>query len=82
MDGEAPRATESSEKNSLSPGDRLRSDRAESPTPGLVEGTEPGETDPESASYGYKQQSASHQKLNFTNSWKCRVSIFHKWMNY
>lgn len=42
MDGEAPRATESSEKNSLSPGDRLRSDRAESPTPGLVEGTEPG----------------------------------------
>lgn len=43
MDGEAQRASVAWEKASLAPVDRLRSDRADSPTPGLVEGTEPGE---------------------------------------
>lgn len=76
MDGEDPRATESSEKNTLSPGDRLRSDRAESPTPGLVEGTEPGGTDPESAPYGYKQQAASHQMLKFHKQLKVQSVSF------
>ncbi|KAL7408424.1 hypothetical protein ABVT39_023299 [Epinephelus coioides] len=42
MDGEAQRPTVSWENGTLAPGDRLRTDRAESPTPGLVEGTEPG----------------------------------------
>ncbi|KAK5872992.1 hypothetical protein PBY51_013642 [Eleginops maclovinus] len=42
MDGEAQRATASWGNGTLAPGDHLRSDRAESPTPGLVEGTEPG----------------------------------------
>lgn len=42
MDGEAPRSTVSWENGTLSPGDHLRNDRADSPTPGLVEGTEPG----------------------------------------
>ncbi|XP_075904054.1 vacuolar fusion protein MON1 homolog A [Nelusetta ayraudi] len=42
MDAVTPTATESCEKSTLSPGDWRRSDRAESPTPGLVEGTEPG----------------------------------------
>lgn len=46
MDGEAQRAAVSWEKATLAPVDRLRSDRAESPTPGLVEGTEPGEASP------------------------------------
>lgn len=43
MDGEAQRTSVSWEKATLAPVDHLRSDRAESPTPGLVEGTEPGE---------------------------------------
>lgn len=44
MDGEAQRsAAVSWEKATLAPVDRLRCDRADSPTPGLVEGTEPGE---------------------------------------
>ena len=30
---------------SLTPVDRLRNERSDSPTPGLVEGTEPGEID-------------------------------------
>ncbi|XP_020489552.1 vacuolar fusion protein MON1 homolog A [Labrus bergylta] len=42
MDGEALRPTASWENGYLAPVDHLRSDRAESPTPGLVEGTEPG----------------------------------------
>ncbi|XP_062251622.1 vacuolar fusion protein MON1 homolog A [Platichthys flesus] len=42
MDGEAPRARASWENGSLAPVDRLRTERADSPTPGLVEGTEPG----------------------------------------
>ncbi|XP_008291707.1 vacuolar fusion protein MON1 homolog A [Stegastes partitus] len=42
MDGEPQRATASWENGLLPPVDRLRLDRAESPTPGLVEGTEPG----------------------------------------
>ncbi|XP_039972417.1 vacuolar fusion protein MON1 homolog A [Xiphias gladius] len=42
MDGEAQRATVSWENGTLAPVDRLRSERADSPTPGLVEGTEPG----------------------------------------
>lgn len=43
MDGEAQRASVAWEKVTLAPVERLRSDRADSPTPGLVEGTEPGE---------------------------------------
>lgn len=42
MDTATPTVTESCGKSTLSPGERLRSERAESPTPGLVEGTEPG----------------------------------------
>lgn len=42
MDGEAQRATASWENATLAPVERLRFERAESPTPGLVEGTEPG----------------------------------------
>lgn len=42
MDGEARKATASWENGLLAPVDRLRSERADSPTPGLVEGTEPG----------------------------------------
>ncbi|XP_034388610.1 vacuolar fusion protein MON1 homolog A [Cyclopterus lumpus] len=42
MDGDAQRATVLWENATLAPADRLRSERAESPTPGLVEGTEPG----------------------------------------
>uniref|UniRef100_H3CPF4 Vacuolar fusion protein MON1 homolog n=1 Tax=Tetraodon nigroviridis TaxID=99883 RepID=H3CPF4_TETNG len=42
MDGEAQRPSVTWEKGSLAPVDRLRPDRADSPTPGLVEGTEPG----------------------------------------
>ncbi|KAM4588856.1 vacuolar fusion protein MON1 homolog A [Odontesthes bonariensis] len=42
MDGEAQRATVSPENGTLAPLDRLRTERADSPTPGLVEGTEPG----------------------------------------
>lgn len=49
MDGEAQRGSASWEKSTLAPLDRLRSDRADSPTPGLVEGTEPGESAPYSA---------------------------------
>lgn len=44
MDGEAQRAFVSWENGTLAPVDRLRTERADSPTPGLVEGTEPGET--------------------------------------
>lgn len=40
----AQRATATWENGSLAPLDHLRSERADSPTPGLVEGTEPGET--------------------------------------
>jgi len=46
MDGEAQRATASWENATLAPVERLRFERAESPTPGLVEGTEPGEAEP------------------------------------
>lgn len=46
MDGEARRSAVSWENGTLSPGDHLRSDRADSPTPGLVEGTEPGKSYP------------------------------------
>ncbi|XP_029682563.1 protein SAND isoform X1 [Takifugu rubripes] len=42
MDGEAQNESVACEKATLAPVDRLRSNRAESPTPGLVEGTEPG----------------------------------------
>ncbi|XP_038152011.1 vacuolar fusion protein MON1 homolog A [Cyprinodon tularosa] len=42
MDGETGKATASWESGLLAPVDRLRLDRADSPTPGLVEGTEPG----------------------------------------
>ncbi|KAG8007369.1 Protein SAND, partial [Nibea albiflora] len=42
MDGEARRVTASWENGTLAPVDRLRTERADSPTPGLVEGTEPG----------------------------------------
>ncbi len=53
MDGEAQRerATASWENGTLAPVDRLRSERADSPTPGLVEGTEPGEAVAYSASF-------------------------------
>lgn len=43
MDGEAQKESVAWEKATLAPVDRLRSNRADSPTPGLVEGTEPGE---------------------------------------
>ena len=43
MAGEAQRATVYPENGTLAPLDRLRTERADSPTPGLVEGTEPGE---------------------------------------
>ncbi|TDH14368.1 hypothetical protein EPR50_G00044040 [Perca flavescens] len=42
MDGEAHKGTVSWEDGTLAPVDHLRSERADSPTPGLVEGTEPG----------------------------------------
>ncbi|KAM3878376.1 vacuolar fusion protein MON1 homolog A [Diretmus argenteus] len=42
MDGEVTRATASWENGALAPVDHLRLERADSPTPGLVEGTEPG----------------------------------------
>ncbi|XP_029358247.1 vacuolar fusion protein MON1 homolog A [Echeneis naucrates] len=42
MEEEGQRAAVSWDNSTLAPVDRLRSDRAESPTPGLVEGTEPG----------------------------------------
>ncbi|XP_071779067.1 protein SAND-like [Centroberyx gerrardi] len=43
MDGEeVPRPTVAWENGTLAPVDRLRTERADSPTPGLVEGTEPG----------------------------------------
>lgn len=42
MEGEAQKATASWESGTLAPVDRLRSVRADSPIPGLVEGTEPG----------------------------------------
>lgn len=42
MDGETQRAAAAWENGTLAPVDRLQSDRADSPTPGLVEGTEPG----------------------------------------
>ncbi|XP_027858335.1 vacuolar fusion protein MON1 homolog A isoform X1 [Xiphophorus couchianus] len=42
MEGDTGKATVSWENGLLAPVDRLRSDRADSPTPGLVEGTEPG----------------------------------------
>lgn len=56
MDGEAQRPTVSWE-NTLAPGDHLRTDRAESPTPGLVEGTEPGEAGPHSVRHTYSEVS-------------------------
>lgn len=43
MDGEAQKESVAWEKATLAPVDRLRSNGADSPTPGLVEGTEPGE---------------------------------------
>lgn len=49
MDGGAQRSAASWENGTLAPVDRLRSDRADSPTPGLVEGTEPGEAGPHPA---------------------------------
>ncbi|XP_010733272.1 vacuolar fusion protein MON1 homolog A [Larimichthys crocea] len=42
MDGVAQRGAASWENGTLAPVDRLRTERADSPTPGLVEGTEPG----------------------------------------
>ncbi len=53
MDGEAQRerAAASWENGTLAPVDRLRSERADSPTPGLVEGTEPGEAGPHLAPF-------------------------------
>ncbi|XP_061584008.1 vacuolar fusion protein MON1 homolog A [Cololabis saira] len=42
MDEEGRRATVSWENGTLAPMDHLRLERADSPTPGLVEGTEPG----------------------------------------
>uniref|UniRef100_A0A3Q3QEV0 Vacuolar fusion protein MON1 homolog n=1 Tax=Monopterus albus TaxID=43700 RepID=A0A3Q3QEV0_MONAL len=42
MDGEAPKAGVSWDSGTLAAVDRLRIERADSPTPGLVEGTEPG----------------------------------------
>ncbi|KAG7229675.1 hypothetical protein INR49_012719 [Caranx melampygus] len=42
MDGGPQRSAASWENGTLAPVDRLRTDRADSPTPGLVEGTEPG----------------------------------------
>ncbi|MED6275315.1 hypothetical protein CHARACLAT_025324 [Characodon lateralis] len=42
MDGGTGKANVSWENGMLAPVDRLRSDRADSPTPGLVVGTEPG----------------------------------------
>ncbi len=49
MDEGAQRPTVPWENGTLAPVDRLRSERADSPTPGLVEGTEPGEAGPYSA---------------------------------
>lgn len=49
MEGEAQRPGASWENGTLAPVDRLRCERADSPTPGLVEGTEPGEAGPYSA---------------------------------
>lgn len=43
MDGKPQRESVAWEKGTLAPVDRLRTNRADSPTPGLVEGTEPGE---------------------------------------
>lgn len=43
MDGEAQRASVALEKETLAPVEHLHSDRADSPLPGLVEGTEPGQ---------------------------------------
>lgn len=43
MDEEAQRVTVSWENGTLAPVDHLRLERADSPTPGLVEGSEPGE---------------------------------------
>lgn len=40
--------------STLAPGGRLRAERADSPTPGLVEGTEPGEVEPRSARFPLK----------------------------
>ncbi|XP_070700269.1 vacuolar fusion protein MON1 homolog A [Pempheris klunzingeri] len=42
MDGDTQRPAVAWDSGYLAPVDRLRSERAESPTPGLVEGTEPG----------------------------------------
>ncbi|MEQ2234880.1 hypothetical protein ILYODFUR_035921 [Ilyodon furcidens] len=42
MDGGTGKANVSWDNGMLAPVDRLRSDRADSPTPGLVVGTEPG----------------------------------------
>ncbi|XP_068171083.1 vacuolar fusion protein MON1 homolog A isoform X1 [Antennarius striatus] len=42
MDGGVQRATASWENGSLAPVNRLLTERSDSPTPGLVEGTEPG----------------------------------------
>ncbi|XP_054641051.1 vacuolar fusion protein MON1 homolog A isoform X1 [Dunckerocampus dactyliophorus] len=42
MDGESQRPSVPWENGTLAPVDRLRFERADSPTPGLVEGTEPG----------------------------------------
>ena len=44
MEGDSQRASASWENGTLAPGEHLRSDRADSPLPGLVEGTEPGES--------------------------------------
>lgn len=43
MDGQTQRAAVSWDNGTLAPVDNLRLERADSPMPGLVEGTEPGE---------------------------------------
>uniref|UniRef100_A0A3Q3WY84 Vacuolar fusion protein MON1 homolog n=1 Tax=Mola mola TaxID=94237 RepID=A0A3Q3WY84_MOLML len=55
MDEEAQTAHVSWDKATLAPVDRLRSDRADSPTPGLVEGTEPGAAVQKSAMFVHAQ---------------------------
>lgn len=51
MDGGPQKPVVGWENGMLAPVDRLRTERADSPVPGLVEGTEPGEAAPYSASY-------------------------------
>lgn len=61
MDGVAQRGAASWENGTLAPVDRLRTERADSPTPGLVEGTEPGEAG--LRSYRSRSSEPSHLTL-------------------